>query len=73
MDQTLIDKVSSTIYVKHPDFRGVKPKITNKTDDQFLLLFKQNQKTATGMDIAQVIRVTVDKQGNILKISSSRG
>jgi len=44
MDQTLIDKVSSAIYVKHPDFRGVKPKITKKTDDQFLLLFKQNQK-----------------------------
>ncbi len=73
MDQAIIDKICAGIYVKHPEMRGVKPKISKRDDNHFLMLFKQTKKTSTGMDLTEIVRVTVDEQGKVLKTSSSRG
>ncbi len=67
-----IDGINKKIYQDYPEFRNVSPKKTGQTDGNTVLVYEKNEKTADGHTIKLLLRVTVDAEGNILKVSASR-
>lgn len=74
------EKVSRKIYRKHPEFKGVKPKITERSVGEgveagvggYVLIFKIKGSAPGGKTIPRLLRVVVDPDGSIQKISTSR-
>lgn len=56
----------------YPEYQDVSPKISQQSDGKNLLLFETKQKTEDGFEIKLTLRVTVDENGKILKVSSSK-
>jgi len=73
MKNEAITKVCKAVYGRFPEFDGKKPKISSQSTDKYLLLFSTMSQLTDGKQIPQTIRVISDSQGQILKISSSRG
>jgi hypothetical protein len=72
----LIDKVSAEVYRKHPDLKGVKPKITPREGDESsdtLLVYQKKVSGPGGKSINRVVRAVADESGKIKKISTSKG
>ncbi len=75
MKAKMIDKVSSEVYRKHPDFEGVKPKITPReggASNDTLLVYRKKVSGPGGKTINRIIRAVVDGDGKIKKISTSK-
>jgi len=72
MDSAAISKVCHQVYTRFPKLQGVKPKV-NTQGSNFLLVFSTKSELAGGKTLEQLIRVVADADGNIIKISSSRG
>ena len=72
MDPDVIDKVCAQIYRKYPEFKGKKPKIKAYAGSQQLLVFTIQVETADGKSMPRTIRVIVDENGKIGKITTSR-
>jgi hypothetical protein len=73
MGNELIDSVNREIYQKFPNLVGKSPKITRQPDEKFLLIYKTSTELPGGKAMTQVIRVVCDSNGEISKITSSRG
>jgi hypothetical protein len=73
MEKELIDRVNREIYQKFPNLAGKSPRIIRQPDDKFLLIYNASSELPGGKAIAQVIRVVCDSDGEISKITSSRG
>ncbi|MCJ7694398.1 MAG: hypothetical protein MUO40_03145 [Anaerolineaceae bacterium] len=73
MKNEAIQKVCETVYGRFPEFNGKKPKISSQSTGKYLLLFSATSNLPDGKQISQTIRVISDSQGQIHKISSSRG
>jgi hypothetical protein len=71
MDAQTLNKVCRQIYNRFPQVEGQKPKIKPQTEDIFLLIFESRAITADGKSIRQTVRVTVTRNGKILKTSLS--
>ncbi|GEM_PF-6475699 len=67
-----LDKVCQAIYSEHPEFRGIKPSVSQQKSTQTLLVFSRQQKTEDGFPLSVTLRVTVDENGKILKKSISK-
>ena len=70
-----IDRVSNEVYRKHPDLKGVKPKITLRTGDSSsdtLLVYSKTVPGPGGKKINRVVRAVADENGKIKKISTSK-
>jgi hypothetical protein len=72
MDSAAINKVCQSVYTRVPALQGVKPKVSPQ-GSRFLLIFSKTNKLPTGKTLEQTIRVIADAEGNIIKMSSSRG
>ena len=72
MDSAAINKVCQSVYTRVPALQGVKPKVSPQ-GSRFLLIFSKTNKLPTGKTLEQTIRVIADEEGNIIKMSSSRG
>ena len=75
MKAKLIDKVSTEVYRKHPDFEGVKPKVTPRegaSSTDTLLVYQKKASGPGGKSINRIVRAVVDDDGNIKKISTSK-
>lgn len=72
MDSAAINKVCQSVYTRVPALQGVKPKVSPQ-GSRFLLIFSKTNKLPTGKTLEQTIRVVADAEGNIIKMSSSRG
>ena len=72
MDSAAINKVCQSVYTRVPALQGVKPKVSPQ-GSRFLLIFSKTNKLPTGKTLDQTIRVVADAEGNIIKMSSSRG
>jgi hypothetical protein len=70
-----IDKVSDEVYRKHPDLKGVKPKVTpregSKSSDT-LLVYQKKVSGPGGKSINRIVRAVADESGKIKKISTSK-
>jgi len=85
MDLKLLQTVSQEIYRRFPELNGRRPRVqairsgqgrsnvgSIPADAKHLLVFSGRAATSTGKHMPFIIRVVVNEQGKILKISSSR-
>ncbi len=72
MDQNIINGICKQVYQQFPLISGVIPEIRPQPNESQLFIFQSSGKTSDEKTIPINIRVIVDKNGKILKISSSR-
>ena len=81
MNQKLISAVSKEIYHRFPEFAGTQPKvqiqhaINSRPSDNgstYLLTFNSQASIAGKKSLPRWVRVVVNEQGKILKVSTSR-
>jgi len=72
MDHNLVKTVCDQVYKQFPEVKGIKPDVSNYSSTQYLLIFKGKAKTSDDFDISPTIRVVVNQDGMINKISTSR-
>jgi hypothetical protein len=72
MEKALISKVCTQVYQRTPEVRNVTPTITEQDDGRSLFVFSGTAFGANGKPIPRIVRVVVDSEGKIIKISSSR-
>jgi hypothetical protein len=75
MKAKLIDKVSQEVYRKHPDLKGVKPKVTSREGDKSsdtLLVYQKKISGPGGKKINRIVRAVVDEKGKVKKLSTSK-
>lgn len=73
MNADAIRKVNEKVYQKYIKLSGKKPKVSNLTSGTYLLLYSFSDELPGGKSLTQTIRVVADENGNVSKISSSRG
>jgi len=75
MDDNILEAVSKEVYKRFPAVSGSRPKVQNSAksgEGNHVLVYRSNATTSDGKKISQIIRVTINDRGKILKISSSR-
>jgi len=73
MDNHIIKSISEKIYQRFPYLRGVKPKIrTQSTQPGYLLTYRTDVRTTDNLVLTRIVRVVVNQEGKVLKISTSR-
>ena len=75
MNAKTIDKISAEVYRKHPDLKGVKPKLLPREGAQSedtLLVYEKKVSGPGGKAINRVVRAVADANGKIKKISTSK-
>lgn len=85
MDPKVIQTISQEVYRRFPDLRGRRPRVqavkpgqshsaglTSTQGARYLLVFAGRVATSTGHLLPYNVRVVVNEQGKILKISTSR-
>jgi len=73
MNASSIQKVSEKISAKYPKLSGKRPKVTEQTPGRYLLVYSFADELPGGKAIQQQLRVVADAEGNISKMSVSRG
>jgi hypothetical protein len=76
MQSKYIDKVSAEVYKKHPDLKGVKPKVMPREGDRSndtLLVYKKKVSGPGGKSINRIVRAVADESGKVKKMSTSKG
>jgi hypothetical protein len=77
MDSKTVNSVCSQIYRRFPEVNGVHPKVQPQSTSvqagsTYLLIFKSTATTADGKTLPRIVRATIDEQGKILKVTTSR-
>jgi hypothetical protein len=72
MEKSILSKVCAQVYKRTPEVRNVQPTITEQDEEKWLLVFSGTAFGANGKPIPRIVRVVADKDGKIIKISSSR-
>ena len=75
MKAKYIDKISNEVYRKHPDLKGVKPKVTPREgvkSSDTLLVYQKKVSGPGGKSINRIVRAVADESGKIKKISTSK-
>ena len=73
MKEILIEKINRVVYSKFPELIGKKPKVNSQPGEKYLLIYHGEVKMADGPMLNQSVRVICNSNGDVLKISSSRG
>ncbi|MCJ7715736.1 MAG: hypothetical protein MUO54_04355 [Anaerolineales bacterium] len=75
MNAKYIDEASQEVYKKHPDMKGVNPKVTPREgakSTDTLLVYTKKVSGPGGKKINRIVRVVVDENGKVKKISTSK-
>lgn len=72
MEKEALEKVNQAVYKQFPYLQGVEPEISAMDNEQFLLIYKGQATTADGHPLPISLRAVSDKDGNSLRITSSR-
>lgn len=77
MNKKLVDKISHHVTDKFPEMRGVRPNVSRQAgsseeDPHYQLTFKGNAELPGGRRLKRIVRVIVDQDGRILRMSTSR-
>ncbi|HBO34109.1 MAG TPA: hypothetical protein DD636_05140 [Anaerolineaceae bacterium] len=73
MKAEAIRNVTEKVVKKHPKLAGKTPKVSMLSPGNYLLQYSFSDDLPNGKSISQTIRVVADEEGNIIKMSSSRG
>ena len=73
MKTSSIQKVSDKVSAKYPKLSGKHPKVSEQTPGRYLLFYAFTDELPGGKSIQQQLRVVADEEGNISKMSVSRG
>lgn len=71
MDAKTLSSICSRVYREFPEVKGCSPQKQSQAKNT-LLIFKGQGVTATGKPIHRVVRVVVNPDGEILKMTTSR-
>jgi hypothetical protein len=72
MDRQLLSSICEQVYRKFPETAGTQPKVTSRSENEFLLVFKVSVTTADGKSLPRIVRAVADASGKIIKLSTSR-
>ncbi len=72
MDQQTLDKVCEKVSKRFPETAKKKPKVKPYEGDLSLLIFDFKAKTADGKTMPRTVRVVVNPNGKIIKMTTSR-
>jgi len=77
MDSKIVNSVCSQIYRQFPEVNGSRPKVQSQSTSSqagstYLLIFKGTATTADGKTLPRIVRATVNEQGKIIKVTTSR-
>jgi hypothetical protein len=77
MDSRVLSHALKQVYLKYPDLRGVTPQVkeieaSGSAEKKYSLIFKTVATTANQKKIIKYVRATVNEQGKIIRISTSR-
>lgn len=76
MEPRILNDVIKQIHRRFPEMTGVRPKVqaqrAGQSNGTYLLIFHNHVRVAGEQSLPRVLRVVVDEEGNILKISTSR-
>jgi len=70
--EVILNDILEMVYQKFPEVSGKKPVKHNQPDGKTLLVFKGEGKSENGVKIPRIVRVLVDQNGKILKMTTSR-
>lgn len=69
---SVVDSINKEIYRNYPFYKGVKPKVSENSKGELLLVYEKNEKTADGLSLPMQLRVKADPQGGIRSVSGSK-
>ena len=69
---SVVDKINRTIYRDYPLYKGVKPKVSENSKGELLLVYETKEKTADGLSLPLQLRVKADAAGEIRSVSGSK-
>jgi len=72
MDRSWLSQVCEQVYRRFPEVRGCQPKVQAYAQAQHLLVFQTKGAASDGRSIPHIVRVVVNKDGKIIKATSSR-
>jgi hypothetical protein len=72
MDRKLLNSVCEQVYRKFPETDGTQPKVTTRSENEYLFVFKVSVTTADGKSLPRVVRAVADANGKITKLTTSR-
>lgn len=72
MDKKSVAAVCEKIYKQFPEMKGIQPIIKPQGNDITLLIFHNTFQTSNGQNIQRTVRVVVNQDGKIIKITTSR-
>ena len=72
MQKNILDLICKDIYKQFPEVNGKKPKVRPQGSTHHLLIFHGSAETADGHQIPRTVRVVVDNDGEITKVTTSR-
>ncbi len=72
MDKKTLTSICNQVYSRFPEVKGCHPRIQAHGDSGQILIFKGQATTADGKSIPRVVRVVVDQNGKINKMTTSR-
>jgi len=75
MDAKAISGICEQVYRKYPEVKGSRPKLqplSKGSVSQHVLIFTGKSSTETGRTLSHTVRVVVNAEGKILKMSSSK-
>lgn len=73
MKSEAIRRVNEKVYKKHIKLQGKSPKVSEVQPGTYLLQYSFDDALPGGKSLTQTIRVVADEDGNIKKMSTSRG
>jgi hypothetical protein len=76
MDPHTLNDVITQIHRRFPEMTGVRPKVqaqrAGQANGTYLLIFQNHVRVAGEQSLPRALRVVVNEEGKILKISTSR-
>jgi len=81
MDPKVLKTIVQQIHRRFPEFAGIQPKVRQQISTQpkdfqtkltYLLTFQKKVVVAESKSIPRWVRVVIDEQGKILKLTTSR-
>lgn len=72
MDRALLESICKQIYRRFPEVKGSQPKVRPYEASHSLLIFQGKGVAADGKSISHVVRVVVNQDGKIKKVTTSR-
>ncbi len=72
MEKKLLNTICNQVYLRFPEVKGHTPQIQPHGDTGQVLIFKGQAVGADGKEIQRIVRVVVNSDGKIGKITTSR-